>query len=560
MIRGICTDRILRIFRSLHLSAGAVLLVSAVVLRKFGEGILQFVFVFIPVGQLQLLHRPYYRKVLIYFGVHVGQSVIDIEIHFLIDDHIHEFRHLAHRIITQDLDGVSVLNAVISRLQLAVDAGESGQIHRRVVDLHPHDGAELRQLIDINLRRLARRRFRYLDLVIGVDGRIDIRLVAVDRDHCRLPEGASRNTRPAVDRIVQFLPPFREKAVAVELCLHGGIHHRHLVVVVDLDPLFIEIYENKVIALFVEAQTDPDRCDHQRISSGIRLQKLYVLHDLSAAHGHSLLLNAEFPGQGLRVSRQRTAAAHHENSAHRSAAVEFLDLVGHLSCHVRDHIRRHFCDLVPADRLRQPHDILILYLFPAARIPFDLLRRGEIHQTVPCDHLRQAVARHRDHPVGNNAAVLRDGDIRSAGSYIHQRDIQHPVHLRDRHLNRRDRLQRQIDHVQPRQIHGLVQTVHHILRQKRGDQIRPDRFRPVALQVAHRIAVHVIPHDGITDAVELHIRNVILQEHFIGLLHTGGIQRIDVLSVDFSVTVPLHIHPDGDRAQHTSGGRDADVL
>ncbi len=114
MIRGICTDRILRIFRRLHLAAGAVLLVSAVVLRKFGEGILQLVLILIPVGQLQLLHRPYYRKVLIYFGVHVGQSVIDIDIHFLIDDHIHELRHLAHRIITQDLDGISVLNAVIS--------------------------------------------------------------------------------------------------------------------------------------------------------------------------------------------------------------------------------------------------------------------------------------------------------------------------------------------------------------------------------------------------------------------------------------------------------------
>ena len=36
-------------------------------------------------------------------GGSAGQSVIDIDIHFLIDDHIHELRHLAHRIITQDL-------------------------------------------------------------------------------------------------------------------------------------------------------------------------------------------------------------------------------------------------------------------------------------------------------------------------------------------------------------------------------------------------------------------------------------------------------------------------
>ena len=34
------------------------------------------------------------------------------------------------------------------------------------------------------------------------------------------------------------------------------------------------------------------------------------------------------------------------------------------------------------------------------------------------DNVSDMKFRHRDHPVGNNAAVLRDGDIRSAGPYI----------------------------------------------------------------------------------------------------------------------------------------------
>ena len=176
------------------------------------------------------------------------------------------------------------------------------------------------------------------------------------------------------------------------------------------------------------------------------------------------------------------------------------------------------------------------------------------------DHLCQTVPCHWDHTVGDNAPVLRNGYIGGAGSYIHKRNIQHTVHLRNRNLNRRYGLQRQIHHIQSCQIYCPVQTVYHILRKKSSDDIRPDRPGPVSFQIPHSVAIHVVTHNRIAHTVEFHIRVIAVQELFISFLNSQRVQCIDVLSADFSVTFQIRINPDRHRTQHTTGRRDTDIF
>ena len=176
------------------------------------------------------------------------------------------------------------------------------------------------------------------------------------------------------------------------------------------------------------------------------------------------------------------------------------------------------------------------------------------------DHLRQTVSGHRNHAIGNNAAILCNGYIRSTGSYINQCNIQHTIHFRNGNLNRRNRFQCQIHHIQSRQIYRLIQTVHYIFRQKSGDNIRTDRSRPVAFQITHGVAVHIITHDRIAHTVKFHVRIITVQKLSVSLFHPQRVQCVDILPVHFPVTAQIRIHPDRHRTQHTAGGRNTDIL
>ena len=174
---------------------------------------------------------------------------------------------------------------------------------------------------------------------------MNIRLVTINGDDCRLAQRPSRDTLLAIHRIIQFLPPLREQSVIGKLRLHSRIYHCHFVIIVDLDPLIIKIDEDKIIALLVKTQTDTDRRDHQRILPCIRFQKFYVLHDFLAAHSNSFLLNTQFTCQRCRISRQCTAASHYKHRADSLTAIQLSDLISHSARHIRDHLRCHFLNL-----------------------------------------------------------------------------------------------------------------------------------------------------------------------------------------------------------------------
>ena len=111
--------------------------------------------------------------------------------------------------------------------------------------------------------------------------------------------------------------------------------------------------------------------------------------------------------------------------------------------------------------------------------------------------------------------------------------------------------------MQARQFHSLVQTVHHIIRQKGCDQIHRYGFRLVSFQIAHLITVHIITHGSITDAIELHIRiGVAVLEFLVCFFHTHGTQGIHILLRDLPVALKAVLHIGGNSAQHTTCGCD----
>ena len=82
----------------------------------------------------------------------------------------------------------------------------------------------------------------------------------------------------------------------------------------------------------------------------------------------------------------------------------------------------------------------------------------------------------------------------------------------------------------------------------------------MSFQITDGIAVHIITHHRISHTVEFQIRFIVLGKLGICFLNTHGIQGINVFSANLMVTLKLLIHPDGYSLQHTTGGRDTDVL
>ena len=103
------------------------------------------------------------------------------------------------------------------------------------------------------------------------------------------------------------------------------------------------------------------------------------------------------------------------------------------------------------------------------------------------------------------------------------------------------------------QFHCLIQTVHYIIRQKRGDQIHCNVFRLVSLQITHLIAIHIIPHGRIADTVKLHICiRITVLEFLISLFYTHGTQGIHILLRDLPVALKAVLRIGCHRPEYTA--------
>ena len=107
--------------------------------------------------------------------------------------------------------------------------------------------------------------------------------------------------------------------------------------------------------------------------------------------------------------------------------------------------------------------------------------------------------------------------------------------------------------MQARQFYCLIQTVHYIIRQKRGDQIHCNVFCLMSLQITHLVAIHVIPYGRITHTVEFHICiRIAVLEFLVSLLHAHGTQGIHIFLRDLPVTLKAVLHIGSDGTQHTA--------
>ena len=80
------------------------------------------------------------------------------------------------------------------------------------------------------------------------------------------------------------------------------------------------------------------------------------------------------------------------------------------------------------------------------------------------------------------------------------------------------------------------------------------------LKRRYRVAVHVIFHDRISDAVELHVGLVDRLEILIRFLDPEHLERIHMLSIYRSLFGKLKRCRRIDRLEHTSRGRDTDFM
>ena len=122
--------------------------------------------------------------------------------------------------------------------------------------------------------------------------------------------------------------------------------------------------------------------------------------------------------------------------------------------------------------LRKAHYILIRNRSALTACgQFNLFSSGEVHQKALGYGLRKPVACSRDHSVGHHTAVSGDTYIGSAGAHIQKGYIQHAEIKGNGHLNGCDGLQCQVNNRESCHIHSLIQSVHHVIRQKGGDDL-----------------------------------------------------------------------------------------
>ena len=131
----------------------------------------------------------------------------------------------------------------------------------------------------------------------------------------------------------------------------------------------------------------------------------------------------------------------------------------------------HVLNFFGRDGLLQAHDIVKGHSRLRASLNLDLIRRMKVHQTILSNDFRQMISRFRNHSISNDRSFTRHANIGSPCSHVNQSHIEASELLGNRHANRRNRLQGQIRHMQPRPFTSRIQTVHHILWKKGGNDI-----------------------------------------------------------------------------------------
>ena len=444
-----------------------------------------------------------------------------------------------------------------SQLLCPVHIGQPGQCDPDAAHGDMYRLFHLRQFIQRGMSGLSRRGGSQHHLVPILNPGVNVCFLPVDSDHSRFPLFPPDHTALAVYAVLHRLPPAGKQIFVGKSRSNGGFHHGQSAIVVKFYPLVIKTHKDKVIALFIITQTDTNGRHHQRVPAGILHIKTDGLHHFLAPDGHSLFGYPKLFRQGLGIAGNHAAASHHKHGAHRLIPVQFPDAVSHFPGHPADVLPQQLLGFIGGDALGQSQNIRILYRFLHPDFPLDLLCRLKLHQAVLHQYIRQTVSGDGNHAVCGDGSLSGDGDIAGSRSHIYQGQIQHAEFLRDGYLDGRNGLQSQIRHLQTRRPHRFVQAIHHIVRQKCGDQVHSRRPGLMSFQITHGITVEIVAHGGIAHTVELHVRIIVPGKLLVSLFHPHGFQRIDILAGNLLFHAVGIFHGCSHRPQHPARGGDA---
>ena len=142
-----------------------------------------------------------------------------------------------------------------------------------------------------------------------------------------------------------------------------------------------------------------------------------------------------------------------------------------------------------------------MHTLAVCRLPFDVLRHIEIEQEILADGLGDLIACLRHHAVGDDGAVLRDGDIARACADIDEHEVEVAHRRRDEHVDGSDWLKCECLHREPRRRERRLHGVDDLPRQEGRDDLRARDIAALSDEALQLAAVELIADRAVADAV-----------------------------------------------------------
>ncbi len=139
-----------------------------------------------------------------------------------------------------------------------------------------------------------------------------------------------------------------------------------------------------------------------------------------------------------------SAAADDKSCTDRLITVQLPDLIRDFRRHAVHKRECELPDFLRRNRVLDHHNILIGNFLRLSAAHLDMFCGLKIDKIMLYQHLRDLIPGERYHAVRDNTAVPGHGNIGGSRTDIHKRNIQQTEILRNRHIDRRDRLQRHV--------------------------------------------------------------------------------------------------------------------
>ena len=244
---------------------------------------------------------------------------------------------------------------------------------------------------------------------------------------------------------------------------------------------------------------DAERCD--RIG-GVEFfgQLRNAVHLIRLTHGDACLGNAECTRHKLRHhGRERTAADQHNRLWRFS--VQIQNLLCNRRCKVLDPGLDRGENLIGSECELHAEDVRERDILSVRRLALDVLGDVEVEQVLTRDRLRDLIARHWHHAIGDDRAAARDGDIGRACADVHEDEVEVTHCGGDEDIDARNRFEGERAHLKmcfaQRRLHG----VDDLTREEGGDDRRLCVSAALPDEGFELVAVELVADCAVADAV-----------------------------------------------------------